>query len=81
MTFKTFHIVLLKIWSAFSNYCLWLPDWEPCGENENVKKYADDIDGETEKDTVLVVRMDDAPDEGEKKDKIVDHDCLTGPFS
>ena len=22
---------------TISNYCIWLPDWEPCGENDNVK--------------------------------------------
>ena len=66
---------------TISNYCIWLPDWEPCGENDNVKKYADDIDRETEKDAVLIVRMNDAPDKGEKEEKIVDHNCLTSPIS
>ena len=66
---------------TISNYCIWLPDWEPCGENDNVKQYTDDIDRETEKDAVLIVRMNDAPHKGEKEEKIVNHNCLTGPLT
>ena len=48
-----------------------IPGRESRGENDDVQGNADDVDGKAEEDGVLVIMVNDAPEEREEKEQVV----------
>ena len=59
----------------------WLPWWISRCKNDDIEYDAKSIDCKAEEDAVLIVLVNDAPDEGEEEEDVVKEDRLAWPVS
>jgi len=58
--------------------CSWGISWS---ENDYVEQDTESVYGKAEEDAVLIVLVDNAPDEGEQEEDVVKEDWLARPVS
>ena len=60
------------------DYLPWGISWS---ENDYVEQDTESVYGKAEEDAILIVLVDDAPDEGEQEEDVVKEDGLARPVS